>query len=337
MNAGLRNFPLIAFLALSLCFGRSAAAEYLIKFSHVVSPDTPKGLAVQYFADRVNERMAGRVKVEIYPESQLYDDNKVLMAMRLAAGKTGLMAAPSLSKFTRYSRQLQVFDLPFLFDGVEEIHRLADSPLAQRMVGSLELKGIKGLAFWDNGAKVFSVRGDRPLMSPGADFQGKRFRIQNSDVHLEMIKALGGTPRKLPFKHVRSALAQGVVDGQENTWSNIHSQGFHEVQSHITDSRHSYIGYLVVVSAEFWRQLPDDIRDELSEILVETSLEQRRFAREAEVRDRQAVLASGKVNIVSLDVTERARWKAATSGVEALFAPQIGVDLLKDIHQLLGH
>ena len=159
----------VALLALGLVSG--ASAEYVIKFSHVVSPQTPKGKAAQYFADQVNQRMAGRVKVEVFPNSQLYNDNKVMEAMRLSSGKTGLMAAPSLSKFVKFSNQLQAFDLPFLFDDINDVHKLADSPIAARMTQPLESKGIKALGFWDNGMKVFSIKGDRPLMKVPAEWR----------------------------------------------------------------------------------------------------------------------------------------------------------------------
>ncbi len=328
----------IILLSLMVLLGSGVAqAEYIIKFSHVVSWQTPKGRAAQYFADEVNKRLKGKVKVEVFPNSQLYNDNKVMEAMRLSRGKTGLMAAPSLSKFVKFSRQLQAFDLPFLFHDLSEVHTLADSPIAAAMTAPLERKGIKALGFWDNGMKVFSIKGDRPLRKVPDDFKGKKFRIQSSNVHAAMIEALGGTPQKLPFKEVYTALAQGVVDGQENAWSNIFSKKFHEVQDYITVSNHSYLGYLVVVSADFWNGLPAEIRTELEAILKEATAKNREFAAEADQGDRKKVETAGFAKVVDLTDEERAQWRAATAGVEDRFRDQIGADLLKQIHTLLGH
>ncbi len=320
-----------------LCLSGLVHAEYTIKFSHVVSPHTPKGQAAQFFADLVNERLAGKVKVEVFPNSQLYNDDKVMEAMRLSKGKTGLIAAPSLSKFVKFSRQLQIFDLPFLFDGISDVHKLVDSPLVQTMTAPLERKGLKALGFWDNGMKVFSIKGNQPLRNTPADFKGKKFRIQSSNVHAAMIKSLGGTPQKLPFKEAYTALGQGVVDGQENTWSNVYSKKFFEVQDWISVSNHSYLGYLLVVSADFWNILPADIRSELEAITKEATQKARQFAAEADQNDRKKITLAGKAKIIALTVEERASWRSATQKVEREFAGQIGKPLLQQVHQLLGH
>ena len=314
------------------------AEEYVIKFSHVVAPGTPKGKAADLFAKMVNERMAGKVRVEVFPNSQLYNDNKVMEAMRLNSSKTsGIMAAPSLSKFVKFSRTLQAFDLPFLFKDINDVHKLVDSDLTDGMTEPLTRKGIKALTFWDNGMKVFSIKGDKPLRKVPDDFQGKKFRIQSSEVHEAMIEALGGVPQKLPFKEVYTALGQGVVDGQENAWSNVYSKKFHEVQDYITVSNHSYLGYLVVVSAEFWNNLPTDIRKELTAILKEATMEGRKFAAEADKGDREKIEQGGPAKVVELTAEEREQWKKATAKLEARFKKQIGAKLLDDIHKLLGN
>ncbi|WP_455205126.1 TRAP transporter substrate-binding protein [Kaarinaea lacus] len=312
--------------------------EYVIKFSHVVAPATPKGKAADLFAKLVNERLKGKVRVEVFPNSQLYNDNKVMEAMRLNSSKqAGIMAAPSLSKFVKFSRTLQAFDLPFLFNDINDVHKLIDSPIAAKMTKPMERKGVKALGFWDNGMKVFSIKGDKPLKKAPEDFTGKKFRIQSSEVHEEMIKALGGTPQKLPFKEVYTALGQGVVDGQENAWSNVYSKKFHEVQDYISVSNHSYLGYLVVVSAEFWNNLPSDIRSELEAIFKEATQANRKFAAEADANDRKRIADSGFAKIVDLSTSERKQWKQATSNVEKKFGRQIGTELLKEIHTLLDN
>ena len=324
--------------AFSLVANAAIAQEYVIKFSHVVAPGTPKGKAADLFAEMVNERMKGRVKVEVFPNSQLYNDNKVMEAMRLSDSKTtGIMAAPSLSKFVKFSRTIQAFDIPYLFNDINDVHKLVDSPLMAKMTKPLERKGLKAISLWDNGMKVFSIRGDKPLKKVPDDFDGKKFRIQSSEVHAAMIKALGGVPQKLPFKEVYQALSQGVVDGQENAWSNVYSKKFYEVQDYITVSNHSYLGYMVVVSAEFWNNLPDDIRKELTAIMAEATQANRRFAMEADSGDRARIEAAGKAKVVELTPDELAQWRKAVAGVEGQFSKQIGKDLLADIHKLLGH
>ncbi len=322
---------------LGLACSAAVQAEYVIKFSHVVSPQTPKGVAADYFAEQVNKRLAGKVRVEVFPNSQLYDDDKVMEAMRLAEGDTGIMAAPSLSKFVKFSRQLQAFDLPFLFGSLGDVHKLADSPLADKMTQPMERKGIKALAFWDNGMKVFSIKADKPLRKAPDDFKGKKFRIQTSDVHSAMIEALGGTPQDLPFKEVYTALGQGVVDGQENAWANIYSKKFHEVQDWISVSNHSYLGYLVVVSTDFWKRIPDDIKKELTAIMKEATEVNRKASAEAEAADRKKIEEAGYAKVVDLTPEELAQWRAATKPVEDKFKGEIGADLIQEIHALLGN
>ena len=312
------------------------AAQYTIKFSHVVAPGTPKGKAAELFANMVHERMAGKVKVEVFPNSQLYDDNKVLEAMRLTDSKTtGIIAAPSLSKFVKFSKKIQAFDLPYLFEDVSDVHKLVDSAVMDKMTAGLDSKGIKALTVWDNGMKVFSIKGDKPLRKIPGDFTGKKFRIQSSNIAASTIKELGGTPQKLPFKEVYTALAQGVVDGQENAWSNIYSKKFYEVQDYISVSNHSYLGYLVVVSDKFWKNLPKDIRKELTEILMEATLANRQFAEEADLEDRKKIENDKFAKVVELSKEERAAWKKATQPVWKEFRDEIGGDLIDDIIKLL--
>ena len=320
-----------------LLFSGHIQAEYVIKFSHVVSPSTPKGVAADWFAAEVNRRMGGRVKVEVFPNSQLYNDKKVMEAMRLSRGKIGLMAAPSLSKFAKFSKQLQAFDIPFIFRGLGDVHKLADSPIADKMTASLEKRGIKALAFWDNGMKVFSIKGEKPIRKVPDDFQGSVFRIQASNVHAATITALGGKPKMLPFKDVYSALRDGVVNGQENAWSNIYSKKFYEVQDYISVSNHSFVGYLVVVSDRFWGGLPNDIRRELASIMREATEINRVEAAKADSADRKKVQTAGFAKVVELSAAERDEWRSAVAGVEAKFEAEIGRELLKEIHTLLGH
>ena len=313
------------------------AEEYVIKYSHVVAQNTPKGRAADLFAELVHKKTNGRVKVEVFPNSQLYNDNKVLEAMRLSTSKTtGIMAAPSLSKFVKFSKTLQAFDLPYLFNDTDDVHTLVDSPLMDRMTDGLGKKGLKALTVWDNGMKVFSIKGGTPLKNTPDDFKGKKFRIQSSDVARSMISHLGGTPQKLPFKEVYTALAQGVVDGQENAWSNVYSKKFHEVQDYISVSNHSYLGYLVVVSRDFWSGLPNDIRAQVTEALKEATEANRRYAAEADASDRKKIEDAGYAKVVEMSAAERASWREATAPVWKEFRDIIGGELMDDISMLLG-
>lgn len=322
---------------LSLSTTQVFAEQYVIKFSHVVAPGTPKGKAADLFAELVNKRMEGRVRVEVFPNSQLYNDNKVLETMRLTDSKTtGIMAAPSLSKFVKFSKKLQAFDLPYLFNDVNDVHKLVESPVMDKMTSDLGAKGLKALTVWDNGMKVFSIKGDKHLQRVPDDFAGKKFRIQSSNIAAAMIEALGGTPQKLPFKEVYTALGQGVVDGQENAWSNTYSKKFYEVQDYISVSNHSYLGYLLVVSKEFWNNLPKDIRKELTAILKEATDANRKFAQEADMADRKKIENDKYAKVIELTAAERKQWKQITRPVWDQFRNEIGAGLMDEISGVLA-
>ncbi|MFW2374015.1 MAG: TRAP transporter substrate-binding protein [Gammaproteobacteria bacterium] len=330
-------FVVLGLFCLSICTTQVYAEQYVIKFSHVVAAGTPKGKAADLFAELVNKRMAGRVKVEVFPNSQLYNDNKVLETMRLTDSKTtGIIAAPSLSKFVKFSKKLQAFDLPYLFNDVNDVHKLVESPVMDKMTSDLGSKGLKALTVWDNGMKVFSIKANKHLQQVPADFSGKKFRIQSSNIAAAMIETLGGTPQKLPFKEVYTALAQGVVDGQENAWSNVYSKKFYEVQDYISVSNHSYLGYLVVVSNEFWSNLPNDIRTELTAILKEATDANRKFAQQADMADRKKIENDKYAKVIDLTDTERKQWKQITRPVWDKFRDQIGAGLMDEIIAVLA-
>ncbi len=244
------------------------AGESVIKFSHVTSADkSAKGLAAQKLANRVNEEMNGKVCMQVYPNSTLYDDDKVLEAM--LAGDVQL-AAPSLSKFETFTKKLRIFDLPFLFEDIAAVDRFQASPEGQKLLDSMKRRGLQGLAYWHNGMKQLSA--NKPLLVPD-DAKGLKFRIQPSDVLVAQFEAIGANPQKMAFSEVYSALQQGVVDGQENTWSNIYSQKFFEVQDGVTHTDHGVIDYLVVTSTDFLDSLPDDQREQFLKILAEVTKE----------------------------------------------------------------
>ena len=299
------------------------AEEIVIKFSHVTSGTShPKYLAAEEFAKRVNERMAGKVKVEIFPGGQLFDDKAVLI--ELIKGNSVQMAAPSLSKFETITKKFRIFDLPFLFNDINAVNAFQASEHGQSILMALEPKGILGKAYWHNGMKQMSAK--KPLILP-EDANGLKFRVQQSDVLVAQFKQLGSTPQKMAFKEVYGALQSGVVDGQENTWSNIYSKKFFEVQDGITETDHGVIDYAVVVSKRFWMGLPDDIRGELDAILAEVTADRNKLSRNLNLESRQKVLdAKGVVR--TLDKSQKEAWRVAMKPVWDTFSGEIGQDLI---------
>src|SRR5665213_4168786 len=255
----------IAALALT---GPASAADQpiVIKFSHVVAADTPKGKAADKFKELAEKYTNGKVKVEIYPNSTLYKDKEELEALQLGAVQ---MLAPSNSKFGPIGiREFEVFDLPYILPDLNTLRKVTDGPLGERLLKLLDSKGMTGLAYWDNGFTQMSA--NKKLIAP-ADYKGLKFRIQSSKVLEAQFRTLGAIPQVMAFSEVYQALQTGVVDGQENTWSNIYTQKMHEVQKYATVTNHGYIGYVVVVNKKFWDGLPGDIRDQLSKAMKEAT------------------------------------------------------------------
>ena len=294
-----------------------AAAETVIKFSHVVAESTPKGQGALLFKKLAEERLPGEVRVEVYPNSQLFGDAKEMEA--LALGDVQLIA-PSLSKFDKFTKQLQVFDLPFVFDDIGAVDRFQQSEVGKELLSSMEDLGYLGLGYWHNGMKQLSAK--KPLLEP-ADAKGLKFRIQESDVLEAQFKALGANPQKMAFSEVYLALQQGVVDGQENTWSNILTQKFHEVQNGITETNHGVIDYLVVTSTEFWEGLDDDVRGKLEQIFAEVTTESNTKSNQLNEEAREQIAAAG-VEIRELTPEQRQMWVDAMKPVWDEFAEQIG-------------
>ena len=316
----------MAFLAAAMLFAAPAvqAAEIVIKFSHVTTGKThPKYLAAELFAKRVNEKMKGKVRVEVYPGGQLFDDVSILV--ELIKGKSVQMGASSLSKYETLTKKFRIFDLPFLFDNIEAVNAFQMSKDGKALLRSMEKKGILGLTYWHNGMKQMSA--NKPLLLP-EDAKGLKFRVQQSDVLVAQFKQLGSTPQKMAFAEVYQALQTGVVDGQENTWSNIYSKKFFEVQDGTTETDHGIIDYLVIVSKRFWEGLPGEIRGELEAILKEVTAERNGLARSLNLKSRQKVIDNGG-KIVKLTKEQRAAWKKAMKPVWDQFADEIGRDLLK--------
>ncbi|HFQ88594.1 MAG TPA: DctP family TRAP transporter solute-binding subunit [Desulfobulbus sp.] len=298
------------------------AGPIVIKFSHVVAENTPKGQMANKFRDLVNKRLAGKVLVEVYPNSQLFGDNKVLEAMLLGDVQ---MAAPSLSKFSRYTRKLQLYDLPFLFKDMAAVDRFQHGRWGQELLHSIDSKGLVGLGYLHNGLKQLSA--SKPLRVP-ADARGLKFRIMSSDVLAAQFKALGAIPLKKPFSEVFTLLQTRAIDGQENTWSNIYSKKFYEVQPYITESNHGLLDYMVVTSAEFWNGLPDDIRAGIKSALDEAIAFGNQVAADKARSDRQKIIDSKRSQVIELTPAERAQWVEVMKPVWKQFEGQIGKELI---------
>ena len=315
-----------AFLAtavtMALVAGSAVAGPIVIKFSHVVAENTPKGLAANKFRDLVKEKMGGKVVVEVYPSSQLFGDDKVLEAMLLGDVQ---MAAPALSKFSRYTKQLQIFDLPFLFKDMEAVDRFQQGADGQKLLGSLSKKGLIGLGYIHNGLKQLSA--SKPLRVP-ADAHGLKFRIMASDVLAKQFEAVDAVPLKKPFSEVFILLQTKAIDGQENTWSNIYSQKYYEIQPYITESNHGLLDYMVVTSAEFWNDLPEATRTELKSLLDEAITYGNKAAYDKSVQDKQKIVDSNRTEIIELTPEERAQWVEVMKPVWKKFEKQIGKDMI---------
>jgi C4-dicarboxylate-binding protein DctP len=328
LPAVLRNIGGLALLLccaafISGCGEKSADGPILIKFPHVTAPATPKGQAAERFKDLVEQRLAGRVVVEVYPSGQLMSDDDSLDG--LAFGEVQMIAI-SLSKLDRLTDRFQVFDLPFLFPDLATVERFQASPGGRSMLDAMTEKGLMGLAFWHNGMKHFG--GPVPMRSP-ADAKGLKFRIMESDVLQAQVLQIGGNPQKMAFGEVYQALQTGAVDAQENTWSNIYSSKFYEVQDYLMETNHGYIGYLVAVNPQFWNSLPDDVREELDAIVQEVSTWANEQAATINQQAKQNIIDSGNSEVITLTTAELAAWQQVMRPVWKTFEGDIGTELIE--------
>jgi len=310
-------------LAAAPAFAACDNGEIVIKFSHVTNTDKhPKGIAATLLAKRVNEEMNGKACMEVFPNSSLYDDNKVLEAMLNGDVQ---IAAPSLSKFETFTKKFRLFDLPFVFENIDAVDRYQTSADGQKLLKSMERKGLLGLAFWHNGMKQLSA--SKPLLEPG-DAKGLKFRVQPSEVLVAQFEALGANPQKLAFSEVYGALQTKVVDGQENTWSNIYGRKFFEVQDGVTETNHGIIDYLVVTSTEWWESLPADVRDQLSKIMAEVTEARNSESTAVNENAKKLVIDAGGT-VRQLTPAQRKAWIEAMKPVWEKFQDEIGIDTIE--------
>lgn len=323
---------LVGLLACVLSTASIAAdAPIVIKFSHVVAADTPKGKAAEMFAKEAGEMTKGRVKVEVYPNSQLYKDKEEMEALQLGAVQ---MLAPSLAKFGPLGvKEFEAFDLPYIFDGYDALRKITLGPVGASLLAKLEPKGVKGLAYWDNGFKSFSA--NTPIKMP-ADLKGKKLRIQSSKVLEEEIRALGALPQVMAFSEVYQALQTGVVDGTENPISNLYTQKMHEVQKHLALTEHGYLGYAVIVNKKFWDGLPADVRSQLEKAMEKATRYANQIAKVKNDEDLESVRKSGKTQVYALSKEEKAAFRAALVPVHKKMESRIGKDLIQEIYKETG-
>jgi C4-dicarboxylate-binding protein DctP len=318
--------PILAAAVLAaFAFTAPAAAQQpiVVKFSHVVAENTPKGQGALKFKEVAEKKLPGKVQVQVFPSSQLFGDAKELEALLLGDVQ---FIAPSLSKFDRYTKKIQLFDLPFLFDDIEAVDRFQSSAKGQELLASMKNRGLVGLAYWHNGMKQLSTNRDK-LTRPD-DVKGLKFRIQASDVLEAQFRALGANPQKMAFSEVYQALQTGVVDGQENTWSNIYSQKFHEVQKTIAETNHGVIDYMVVTNAKWWDGLPADVRKGLTEAMTEATAYSNKLAEDINMADRKKIADAGKAKIQPLTKDDVGAWRKSMEPVWKKFEADIGRDLI---------
>jgi C4-dicarboxylate-binding protein DctP len=321
----------VGLLAAGFAFAAAAQQPLVIKFSHVVAQDTPKGKASEFFAKRAGELTKGRVKVEVYANSTLYKDKEEMEALQIGAVQ---MLAPSLAKFGPLGvREFEVFDLPFIFDNYDELHKVTQGAVGKMLFARLETKGITGLAYWDNGFKSFSA--NKALKSPD-DFKGLKMRIQSSKVLESQMRAVGSLPQVMAFSEVYQALQTGVVDGTENPHSNLFTQKMHEVQKHMTLSDHGYLGYAVITNKKFWDGLPADVRAPLEQAMKEATDYANKIAKDDNEGALEKVKASGKTQVYAPTPTERLAIKKAMVKVHKEMESRIGKETIDAVYKETG-
>ncbi len=322
----------IAAVSVSALIGPAHAADpIVIKFSHVVAVDTPKGQAALKFKELGEARTKGAVKIEVYPNSSLYKDKEEMEALQLGAVQ---MLAPSLAKFGPLGvKEFEAFDLPYIFDGYADLHKVTQGAVGQSLLKKLDSKGILGLAYWDNGFKVMSA--NKPLKNP-ADFKGLKMRIQSSKTLDAEMRALSAIPQVMAFSEVYQALQTGVVDGTENPPSNLYTQKMHEVQKHVTVSNHGYLGYAVIVNKKFWEGLPNDVRTQLEGAMKDATTYANEVAKKDNDEALEAVRKSGKSTVYVLTADEKKAWKKALLPVHKEMEERIGKETIADIYKATG-
>ncbi len=322
---------LVGLFACAVSLGAYAQQPIVIKFSHVVAADTPKGKAAEMFAKKAGELTGGKVKVEVYANSTLYKDKEEMEALQLGAVQ---MLAPSLAKFGPLGvKEFEVFDLPVIFNGYDDLRKVTNGPVGKQLLAKLEPKGIRGLGYWDNGFKSFSA--NSPIKTP-ADLKGKKMRIQSSKVLEEQMRSVGSMPQVMAFSEVYQALQTGVVDGTENPISNLYTQKMHEVQKHLTLTEHGYLGYAVIVNKKFWDGLPADIRKQLDDAMEQATRYANQIAKVENDSALDGVKKSGKTTVYVPTKEERLAFKKALVPVHQKMESRVGKETIQAVYRDIG-
>lgn len=325
------SFALLALAGACALVPARAEPPIVIKFSHVVAADTPKGRAAEFFKKRAEALTQGRVRVDVHANSSLYKDKEEIEALQLGAVQ---MLAPTLSKFGRLGvREFEVFDLPYLFDGLDAVHKVTHGPVGAELLRKLASRQVAGLAFWDNGFKPLSA--NRPLHKP-ADVKGLKMRVAPSKVLEAQMRALGALPQVMALSEVHPALRTGAVDGTENVISNFHTQKMHEVQKHLTLTEHGYVGYVLVANKKFWDGLPADVRTRLDQAVKEATQHANELAAAENDKALDAVRRSGRTQVTVLTPQQKLPWKRALLPVHRDMEGRIGRDLIQAIYRDTG-
>jgi C4-dicarboxylate-binding protein DctP len=326
----IRNL-VVGVVAAAFSLAAFAQQPIVIKFSHVVATDTPKGHAAEFFKKKAEELTGGKVKVEVYANSTLYKDKEEMEALQLGAVQ---MLAPSLAKFGPLGvKEFEVFDLPYIFDNYDELHKVTQGAIGKQLLAKLEARGVRGLAFWDNGFKSFSA--NKTLKTPD-DFKGLKMRIQSSKVLESQMRTLGSLPQVMAFSEVYQALQTGVVDGTENPISNLYTQKMHEVQKHLSLTEHGYLGYAVITNKKFWDGLPTDIRKQLEDALEQATRYANQIAKVENDQALEAVRKSGKTQVYAPTPQERLALKKALVKTHVEMESRIGKELIQLIYKETG-
>jgi C4-dicarboxylate-binding protein DctP len=321
----------VGLVAATFSLAAFAQQPIVIKFSHVVAADTPKGKGADFFKHKAEELTKGKVKVEVYHNSTLYKDKEEMEALQLGAVQ---MLAPSLAKFGPLGvKEFEVFDFPFMFDNYDQLRKVTNGPIGASLLKKLEGRGILGLAYWDNGLKVMSA--NKPLRNP-EDFRGLKMRIQSSNVLDAQMRAVSALPQKMAFSEVYQALQTGVVDGTENPPSNLFTQKMHEVQKYVTLSDHGYLGYAVIVNKKFWDGLPADIRKQLDDAMEQATRYANQIAKVENDTAMEGVKKAGKSEIITLTPGQKKAWKKAMFKVHEQMSSRVGKDLVDAIYKETG-
>ncbi|MGV6826198.1 MAG: DctP family TRAP transporter solute-binding subunit [bacterium] len=334
----MKKLPVLVLASLCLWISQTVHAEpVVIKLSHVVNENTPKGIAARYFARLVNQRLEGEVTVEVYPDAKLYDDHDAIKAVQGEAGKQGLMIVPSMSKLQDEAPALGIFDIPGMFNGMADVNKLTKSPVADEVVKQLKDDGLQPMAFWHNGMRVLSIRGSQNPVASGPNFSGKQFRIEDSTLQSDFISSLGGEAKVMDFSEVENALRGQGVDGQTNTWSNIYTKELYKYQDYIVEPGFTYLGYIVLLNKEFWDGLDPLIQRQIQWALGEATHIEHQLAADINAQHRDMIMRDGNIKVVALAADQQSQWLRDAEAIEARYRDKIGAELLEQVHTLLGH